>query len=255
MRILGGEPLLFKKIQKFLLLAEKWNFDIIIFSNINIETKLLKEIFQGLRNTRIRINCNINHGDFYSEREKSRLKTNITFLQSIWIPLIIGYNIYEYKKPTWWLELAKIYNISHFNLKITNSSVWDDLMIDNTDKRLGRFIYEIVEENYKHIYFSISCWLDKSIFTSQQLQFLEETAGMKLRYWCSGNDGKFDINTDGSIFKCYPLQKLFQKKNIHIENIYKNSTSYSEVLLSVQKWFKSDGECTGNKIIKWNITA
>jgi len=47
-RILWWEPLLFSNIRKFLQIANKWWFDIIVFSNINTNNKKIKNIFSGL---------------------------------------------------------------------------------------------------------------------------------------------------------------------------------------------------------------
>jgi hypothetical protein len=38
------------------------------------------------------------------------------------------------------------------------------------------------------------------------------------KWWCDGNVGKYDIDVDGSIFKCFPTRPLYLKKSIHISN-------------------------------------
>ncbi len=245
-RILGWEPLLFKDIQRFLLLAEKWDFDITIFSNINIPTSALKNIFSNLSNKRIKINCNINHGDFYSSQEKERIQKNITLLQSYWIQLIIGYNMCNYMYPQWPLELAIKNKVLILNLKITNTALGENIIIDNSERKLGKFIYSIVLDNHKKVFFSISCWLNKDIFTEKERIFMKNKAKIQLRYGCDANDGKFDINTDGMIFKCYPLQELFKQKKIHIINLLNKNIPFQKLTAMVSRWLITTWECTAH---------
>lgn len=250
-RILWWEPLLFKDLRNFLILAQKAKCKIIIFSNINTPNSLLKSVFTGLDTKNIRINCNINNWNFYTPEEKIKLQENIEFLQSLWIEIIIWYNIYNYDDPSWPISLAIKNNIHDMNLKITNSSIGEEIMIDNSQRKLWKFIFDIIEKNYKKLQFSISCGLKKSIFTDDEIQFMQEQAKMTLKYGCSWNDGKFDINTDWNMFKCYPLQKLsrFHKGN-KIQFAEQEKTPYKTVLEKMQKWLRSEWECTAHSIIR-----
>ena len=249
MRILGWEPLLFKNLRKFLLIGEKWWFDTIIFSNINIESTTIKNIFSWIKN--IRINCNINDRDFYAEEEQDRLSRNIKILQDIWVQIILWYNIIQTSKhPEFIFSLAEKHNIKKIHLKITNSSIGEKLLIDNSTRKLGRFLYGLIFQYHKIYHLRFSCGLSKDIFTNQELLYIKNNTDISLKFGCAANGGKFDINTDGSIFKCYPLQKIFETKKIHISTFLQKETSLSKAIEGIQDGLITKGECTWNKIIK-----
>ncbi len=248
-RILWWEPTISPNIRKFLKIANKWWFDIIIFSNINIDNQRLKDIFKWFN--WIRINCNINDKKFYNEKQLKNIDENIETLNKLWLKTIIWYNITNIKqKPNFIFSLAKKHNISAINLKITNSSLWWKLIIDNSSKELWEYIFETIEKYHKDFFIEISCWLDKNIFSEKQLKYIEKNTRLNLKFWCNWNIWKFEINTDWSIFKCYPLKKLFKDKSLDINQILKNNTKIEDIINSLNNKFKCNWECTSNKMIK-----
>lgn len=251
-RILWWEPLISPNIRKFLQIANKWWYDIIVFSNINMSNENIYNIFKWLE--WIRVNCNINDRDFYNEQELLNIDKNISTLINLWIKVIIGYNITDiHKKPEFVFNLAKKHNIWAVNLKITNSSLWWELLIDNRSRELWIYIFETIKKYSREFFIEISCWLDKNIFTENEIDYIEKNTSIKLKYWCEWNIWKFDINTDWTIFKCYPLESIFRNdlySFINIDNLLKNNTSIQNVLKVLNKWNISDGECSANKQIK-----
>lgn len=254
-RILWWEPIISPNIRKFLQIANKWWFDIIVFSNINTNNDNIRNIFSWL--DWIRINCNINDKDFYTELEIENINQNIYTLKELWLKVIIWYNVTDINKsPEFIFELAKTYNISAVNLKITNSSLWWELLINNTDRKLWEYIYKAIKKYSEYFFIEISCGLDKSIFTKEELEFIDKNTNMYLKFWCEWNIWKFDINTDWSLFKCYPLESLF-KKNLHsfinIDKILKNEIKIENIIKVLNKWLISKWECSANKKIKDNL--
>lgn len=256
-RILGWEPLLSLSIRNFLLLSIKWWFNVIIFSNINIPNEKLKSIFSWIEiKDKLRINCNINNLDFYKQWEVENINKNLFYLNNIWVKLILGYNIYDLDKDSEFIfNLAKKHNIGSINLKITNSSLWEKLIIDNSKKELWSYIFNLIKKYYKDFFIEISCWLDKDIFTYEQINFISHFTKIKLRFWCDWNIWEFDINSDWSIFKCFPLYNLYKKNTHNIDYLINNNIwvkSNIEYLKNnfwkvISKW-----ECTANKKIKCN---
>ena len=254
-RILGWEPILSPNIRKFLLLAYKWWFNIIVFSNINIDHEKIKTIFSWLE--WIRINCNINDKDFYNKNEIININQNIEILNNLWIKIIIWYNITDIEKfPSLTFNLAEKYNISAINIKITNSTLDWRLLINNSSRELWIYIFNIIIKYHKKYFLEFSCWLDKSIFLAEELGYINNKTNIKLKFGCDWNIWKFDINTDWTIFKCYPLEQIFKDKIysfINIKNILDNNIHTESIIKTLSKWLISDWECTANKIIKSKI--
>lgn len=254
-RILWGEPLLHPDIHLFLQLAMKGEFPTIIFSNINIESKKLHEIFDNITELKnLRINCNINNSDFYSEREWDGIKNNIIYLREKGIKIILGYNVYTLEKSMDFIfQLALENGIEAINLKVTNSSIGESLIIDTQDRRLGDYIFRVLKLYGKKFFIEISCGLDASIFTESEKNFIENEISTPLRFGCGGNMGRFDINTNGNIFKCFPLESIYQKKSLSIRECLIKKMSTEEVISYLYTRFNirpSTGECIANSIIK-----
>lgn len=247
-RILWGEPFLHKKIRSFLLLWYKWWFEILLFSNLFHSTKKLIEICNGIN--KLVINCNINDDDFYTPLGKKKVQKNIEALKRIWVQLILSYNIADPKKSySFILSLLENYDWLEFNIKITNSSIWENLIIDNTQRSLWRLIFWLIQKYHKKQPIIIGCGLDKNIFSQEELDYIKRYTLIRLEFWCDGNKWKLDINTDGSFFKCYPLQSITTSKST-IQEILDKNKSLESLLENFPKGTFSKWECTGNKIIK-----
>lgn len=255
-RILWWEPLLSSNIKRFLWLSIKWWFNTIIFSNINIKNSKIREIFDNLViNAWFRINCNINNLEFYSSDELENIGLNLEYLKRIWVNLILWYNIYNLNKNADFIfELAEKYNIQAINLKITNSSLWSQLIIDNSQRDLGIYLYNLIQKYHQRFFIEFSCGLDQTIFLEEELEYIKNYTNITLRFGCDWNIWKFDINTNGTIFKCFPLQDLYKNNINTVDFLIKESISIEENLdfLSNSFWkIVSHWECSGNSIIKY----
>lgn len=251
-RLLGWEPLLYPNIRKIIQIASKWWFSITIFSNIIIENIKIKKIFNWLK--WIRINCNINEKDFYKKSDIINISKNLKTINNLWFKSSLWYNIIQLNsEPNFIFELAKKFNIQHINIKITNSSLWWKLLIDNSSRDLWIYIFNIIKKYHNILNLYFSCGVNKSIFLPEELYYIKNNTNIELYFWCNGNIWKFDINTDWSIFKCYPLKNIFETKkykHINIENLLKNNIWIKEVNEEINKWLFSEWECTANKKIK-----
>lgn len=253
-RILWWEPIIFPHLRKFIDIAEKWWFNIIVFSNINIDPKKFAKIFSGV--SRVRVNCNINDESFYSEKEKKQIEENLSFLQEHKIHTILWYNITDTNiYPEYHIQLANTYGIKDINLKVTNTCLWEkELLIDTNTRAFWKYLYTFIKKHYKEYRIELSCGINKNIFSKEERILIEDTAKIKILYWCEGHRGKFDINTDGNIFKCYPLESLYKKNPISIKKLVANKTSLAQTLDTLYKWVYSDGHCTAHKVILWEHT-
>lgn len=249
-RILWGEPIIFPHLRRYLKLAEKWGFNTIVFSNINISPSKFQKIFQGLK--QVRVNCNINDEDFYNQDEKDNIHANLAFLQSQNIKTILWYNITDLsKKPLFHVKLAERHKIQNINLKITNSSLGGSIIIDTASKDFWDYIYSFIEKYHSKFTIEFSCGLSPKVFSQKQLDFIQQVAKIDIPFGCEWHRGRFDINTDGSIFKCYPLESLYKINPPRVWALLQNKTPLQNTLNTLYEWVYSDGECSAHKIIKW----
>lgn len=245
-RILWWEPLLSNNISKFIKIATKWWFNIIIFSNVNIDNNKVLNIFKENK-WNIRINCNINNKDFYSKEEILRIKNNLDILNKTWVKIILWYNIIDTSiEPTFLLKLAKKYSIKAINLKITNTELWKNLIIDNSKRELWIYIFKLIKKYYKDFFIEISCWLSKDIFTKDELNFIKNKTKIDLKFWCNWNIWKFDINTNWEIFKCFPLKEV-SKLDSNIIQLLEKKQKISSIIKIINNWTYSKWICTSYK--------
>lgn len=248
-RILGWEPIIFPDLRKYIDIAQKGGFNIIVFSNVNINPEKFKKIFLWTQN--VRVNCNINDEDFYTEEEKNNIIENISFLQEQKIHTIIGYNMVNIDlEPTFPIFLARKFWIQNINLKVTNSCLWEELFLDTWSRTFWKYVYKLIKKYYTDFQIELSCGLSKNIFSETEYTFISQTAEIHIYFWCDGHRWRFDINTDGSIFKCYPLESLYKKNKITIQSLVKKNTPLQDTLNTLYAWVFSDGECTAHKSIK-----
>lgn len=254
-RILWWEPIIFPRLREYINIAEKWWFNIIVFSNINITPSKFAKIFTWVSN--VRVNCNINDESFYNEEEKKNIHMNLSFLQENNIPTILWYNITNLSlSPSFHIELIRKYDLKDLNLKITNTCLGEkELLIDTKTREFWKYIFDCVRKYHQEVKIEFSCGLSKSIFSEDELHFISHNAKIHIFFGCEWHRWKFDINTDGTIFKCYPLESLYKKNPLSIKHLVKNNTPLQKTLDSLYDGVYSSGECTAHKSIKWTIIA
>jgi hypothetical protein len=240
-RILWWEPLLSPNIKKFLQIASKWWFDTIIFSNINLPPKVIFDKLSWLNN--LRINCNINEKSFYSKQELNNIDKNLYILNKLWIKIILWHNILntDIENIDFVFSLAKKHNITSVNLKITNHLEQSDM---NKRKEFWSFLFNIIQKYEKNFFIEFSCWLDKNIFSKEELEYIKYHTKLDLKFWCEGNAWGFDINTDGKIFRCF----LFKNKNFY-KNIFIEENLNLKQILEINKLFNWRNGCIAIKHI------
>ncbi len=243
-RFLWWEPLLHPELNKFFLLAHKGWFHTRLFSNLNFPEKYIQNIFQNEKSIPNTINANVNNRDFYSDIEYERVINNLKYFKNARTRMTIGYNIYDLSKSFYDIvKVARDTNISHLNLKITNTIIGDPLIIDTGSRKYWEYIFSIIKEYGKEFEFVFSCWLSKDIFHKSEIDYMNDL-GIHLRYWCEGFSWKFDIDIDGSIYKCFPTRALYLKKHLSIHNFDSEETLFKLV------WIKKSSDiCSAHKLL------
>jgi hypothetical protein len=125
----------------------------------------------------------LNDESFYHEKELDMINASLGFLQQKGCDIVISYNVYEYsEKYDFIFDMAEKYGASSVVLKVTNTIIGDDEIIDTNDKKYGDYLHQIVLEYYKQVPMAFSCGLSRSIFSEEQRDFLEQDAKIALLY-------------------------------------------------------------------------
>ena len=241
-RFLGGEPLLHPEFHTFISLCQKGGFDCLLFSNLNLPHNFIISLFNKIK-LPIKINCNLNNKDFYTDDEYKNIQKNIEFIASKNHEIIIGYNIYTFDK--WFDDIADFAKktwLKRINLKVTNTIAGKKLIIDTGSRAYWQYIYQSISKYSGDFFFEISCWLSKDIFFPEEIDFMKNL-GIELKFWCSGFVGEFDIDIDGSIYKCFPTRQFYLSKWISIRN-------FNPQKMKIESFWilRSEDICSAHKI-------
>lgn len=242
-RLLWGEPMLHPEISRFLMLAHKGWMRTRVFSNLNFPVWFIEERFQNPQCIPQTINANINNKDFYSEEEYKRVIDNLIFFREAGTIMTIGYNIYDLTKPFEDIvEVARKTGISLINLKITNTTIGSPLIVDTGSRAYGEYIFAILKKYHSEFGLVFSCGLSPDIFLPKERDFMT-SIGILPRYGCAWFSGKFDIDIDGSIYKCFSTRSLYLGKWITIDNFQSE-----EALFEIVGITKSDTICRAHTL-------
>lgn len=259
-RILGWEPLLHKNIKKIFQLSVKGGFYMTIFSNLKIPLKKwhdILDLWDSYDYSRLKFNLNLNDEDFYKQAELDLIYDSLAFLKKKGCDIIVSYNIYEYSNNYDYIfDTAKRFDVRNVVLKVTNTVIGDKEIIDTNSREYWEYIYKILGEYYKDFTISFGCWLSSKIFTKSEVRYIEDTMKVTLGWGCENNGGRYDINTDGTIYRCYPLQSLYNTKNLHITSpIFQKNTirgvyDFIEGFVPREEGLVDDENCLGNQMNK-----
>lgn len=243
-RYLGWEPLLHPRIREFLQIAQKGWFQRTLFSNINFPCTYIHKIFDTPDIFPEHMNCNTNNRDFYSDMEYAQVLANMIFFRDAGVDMTIWYNIYDLSKPfADILQVADATGIRKINLKITNTAIGSLLIIDTGSRVYGKYIFDIISKYSSKYEFYFSCGLSRSIFSEEEISYMRQQK-INLPFGCEGFSGKFDIDIDGSIYKCFPTRSLYFKKGLSIKNF--SQTTDIHMIWWIKK---SDGICAAHTLL------
>lgn len=236
-----------------------------IFSNFRIPLSKWEDILdlgEDYDYYRLKFNLNLNDEDFYKKAELDLIYDSLEFLKNKWCDVVISYNVHEYSHNYGFIfDVAKKYQVSNVILKVTNTVMWDTEIIDTNSKEYGKYLYNIVHEYYRNYNIHFSCGLSSLSFSEEQKKFLEKVVWIPLKWWCENNGWKYDINTDGTVYRCFPLQNLYAWENYHITSaIYQKGTiekvrNYMESVVPRGLWLTENHNCLGNQINKINVNS
>ena len=215
-RLLWWEPLLHSEIKKILSLSYRWWFYMLIFSNFCLSFQKINDIFSDFpRNffEKLTINVNFNLENTYRWEELDNMTRNIRTLKQRWANVFISCMIFYETDLDFIFNFAKNNMIDDIKFKPVN---WG--FIDTWNRKYGKLIYKIVKKYWKEFKLSFSCWLSKNILTDSEIEDITKNYKINLKFWCFANWWRYDIDIDGNIFRCFPLQKYY--KSINLRKFY-----------------------------------
>jgi len=227
---MGGEPTLHSEFKKIIDYALTKDFSVQIFTNGLFPVQIKK--FLSSKKDKIKYSFNINLPDQYGKRQWDLIIDNLKEL-SQHNNCLIGSVIYQEKFILNHLaDLANKYPVKIIMIRIANPIIGNNnqyIPFINYPTLAKNIIKEVQKVNQKRIRIGFGCGLSKKMFNKNQLKILKEYNIANLKWGCNANSGRFDIGTDLSVFRCFPLSG-WQKKNLldfsfkrEIEDYFENS--------------------------------
>jgi len=226
--VVGGEPTLHPLLGDMLLLANKKNFSITVFTN-----GLFSEIFLKHIDYVNSFLINYNHKDMYTSQEYELLHKNLDFLKKKNKSITLAFNITDTTDSCKYvIEAAKRYNAQRVNVDIVtpNSLKNNEYVLpssfEKNKEKLSRFLKEFKEN-------------DVRVKTTRPLPFctfkdeIKKNKGI-LSSSCSIGYGIISINPDLSIFPC--LSIFFKGPKITSFNNFQEIVSFYRKAITDVKW-------------------
>jgi len=232
-----------------------------IFSNLKIPISKWEKIlnfWDDFDYFRLKFNLNLNDESFYKKEELDLIYNSLDFLKKKWCDVIVSYNIYEYSNEYEYIfEVAKRFSVRNVVLKVTNTVYEEKELIDTNSREYGAYLFNIIKKYAVDFDLGFGCGLSKKVFLDKEIQYMRENITWSFGFWCENNGWRYDINTDGTIYRCYPLQSLYTwRKNFHIKHelFQKNTINgvhrFVDSLVPRDIGLTEDENCLGNQMNK-----
>lgn len=236
-RLIGGEPTLHFQLKKFVNYALSHNFNIHIFTNALFPPQITD--FFVSKGDLIKYSFNINHPHSYDKAQWRNLSRNlerITFFKNSVLGTVIWQRDFNLD---YIIELSKRYFFKNLTLRLANPIFGERNKYIKEEWFLSaakNLINEIKKIKKIGLSIDFGCGLAKGIFSDKQIKILKESGLKCLNDWgCVNNTGRFDINPDLFVFRCFPLANLGRKKLTEFDNIREVESYFARILSSYQK--------------------
>ncbi len=213
-RLLWWEPLLHSKIKQILDISYRGWFRILIFSNLSFHSDYIFSIFWEFPISffkSITVNINLNKQDFYTENQLLNIKKNILYLKSWWADIVIS-TILEYDIDfdyIFWF--SRELGVKRVKFKPLNGKKFHQI---TSSRKYWKLAYNIIKKYNSEFQLSFSCWLSEHIFLLKELDNIKNKYKFYIKFWCYANEWKYDIDINWNIFRCFPLEKMYNEINI-----------------------------------------
>jgi len=238
-RLMGGEPTLHSKFKKIINFALRKGFSTQIFTNGIFSPVILD--FLDKKKGKIKYSFNLNFPQEYSGSQWKLILNNLKTL-SQYNNCLIGKVIWKKDfNIDYLLELSDKYKIKVIMLRFANPiAKRKNKFINQRDYSIlaRNIVCQIKKSDKIKARIGFGCGFSKNMFNKNQIKLLKEYNVANLEWGCDGNSGRFDIGTDLSVFRCFPLSN-WDRKNLSDFKSEKEIESYFKRLMLKHQTLKS----------------
>jgi len=209
-RLMGGEPTLHSKFKEIVDYSLNEGFLVQIFTNGIFNNDILEFLLS--KKDLIKYSFNLNHPNKYDKKTWELINRNIKEL-SVFKKVLVGGVVSDKN-----FNIDYLVEIADKN-KIINIALRPDNTVDKNKDIAKTIIREIKKVDKKKFNICYGCGLSKDDLTDNQIKLIESHCRQEVKYGCDGNSGRFDIDVDLSVFRCFPLSKWHVKKIDDFNNL------------------------------------
>jgi len=212
-RLMGGEPTLHSRFRKIVEYSLKNKFLVQIFTNGIFSTQTADFLIK--KGDSIKYSFNINSPKYYSSKTWKQISRNLERITPFKKSLVGAVLWHKDFNIDYLLDLAEKFHLQAVILRIANPIINQKnqfLHLEEYSVLAKNLIREIKKTDKNRIRIGFGCGFSKKMFSKEQLQVLDEYKVVSRGWGCDGNSGRFDIGTDLSVFRCFPLSNWQVKK-------------------------------------------
>jgi len=212
-RLMGGEPTLHSEFKKIIDYSFKNKFSVQIFTNGIFSTQTADFLIK--KGDGIKYSFNINPPECYSPKTWRQILKNlgriVPFKKSL-----VGTVLWQKDfNIDYLLDFVEKFYLGVIILRIANPIINRKnqfLHLEEYSALAKNLIREIKKTDKNKVRIGLGCGFPKEMFSKKQLEILRKYGVISKGWGCDGNSGRFDIETDLSVFRCFPLSNWKTKK-------------------------------------------
>jgi len=235
-RLMGGEPTLHSQFEKIIDYIISQDLKVHIFTNGLFSNKTANFLVEKRQN--IKYSFNINPENLYSKKNWGLINANLKLITPFKDSLIGSVIWQKDFNIDYLMELANKYSVKVIMLRIANPifGAKNEYVSFNQYAVLAKnIIQQIKKSNKNKIRIGFGCGFSKKMFTEKQFKILKEYNVVNLNWGCDGNSGRFDIDTDLFVFRCFPLSDWKRKKLTDFEDSKEIEKYFNRLMHKYQK--------------------
>ncbi len=256
-RLMGGEPTLHSKFKQIIDYILSRGFRIYIFTNGLFSEKIAG--FLASKGKLIKYSFNIDSPKMYSSRSWRLISGNLKIIVPFGNCLVGSVIWKENFNIDYLLDLAERYSVKIIMLRLANPVVGENNKYIPPErypilaKNIIREVKKASERKIKdfhpvfarslgkankfsfrsltsHIKIGFGCGFSINMFSNKQLKLLKNYNILNLKWGCDANSGRFDIVSDLSIFRCFPLADWHKKKLADFKNAKEAENYFTKLM-------------------------
>jgi len=212
-RLMGGEPTLHSRFREIVEYSLKNKFSVQIFTNGIFSNQIVDFLVEQKDN--IKYSFNINPLKYYPSATWVQILKNLEKI-TLFKRSLVGAVLWKKDfNIDYLLDLTEKFHLRTIILRIANPIINQKnkfLHLEEYFVLANNLIREIKKTDKNKVRIGLGCGFPKEMFSNKQLEILRKYGVISKGWGCDGNSGRFDIKTDLSVFRCFPLSNWKTKK-------------------------------------------